>query len=711
MHTSPAPELKFKDIRSWWLNQHFDRPGRRRIRHAHRPGCRRSKPFWFTELGCPAVDKGANQPNVFVDPKSSESSLPYYSHGTRDDFMQRRYLQAFLTALRSRHDPDYVAGANPASGRLRRPHGRSRPPARLRLGRAALSGLPRRHRRLGRRPPTGGSATGSPAASPARRSPPPSPPSSTTTASPAHDAGGLTGMLAGLVIDRVLSAREALQPLELAFFLDARESDGRIVFAQRGAVRPPASPPISWSSTRAGPGARHPHARAGDRPAGLRQAHLHLRRRRLSGRRRGGPPPRRPERPRRRRRSAAGAGARAGRPHGRDLAVRGLGRARACLLRAAAEPPGARAGRRRLAHHRRSLAPAAHHRDRRARRRATSMRAASIPTSTPAPRRRVRRAARRPDRHRRPAARAVPRPAAAARRRAALRRLRRCRPEPLAGRHRLLPLAGKLGLPAQGLSRRRQPSPASRSIRSRPAPPPATTVPAPSASSSTRARSPPSPSWPSSAAPTPPPSRTPTATGRCCSSSRPSSWRPSTYELSLLPARPGRHRGRHALARSPPAPASSCSTAPSRAVDMAPGEIGLAYTWRCGPANRDIGNPSYVETTHAFTGEGLRPLSPAHVRGRALRRRSLPLLGAPHPHRRRQLGRRRGAARRGQRALRDRHPRRHRPSCARSPAPPPPPPTPPPSRPPTSAPRNPRSRCASTSSAPPSAAARPRATL
>ena len=54
-----------------------------------------SKPFWFTELGCPAVDKGANQPNVFIDPKSSESFLPYYSRGTRDDFMQRHCLQAF----------------------------------------------------------------------------------------------------------------------------------------------------------------------------------------------------------------------------------------------------------------------------------------------------------------------------------------------------------------------------------------------------------------------------------------------------------------------------------------------------------------------------------------------------------------------------------------------------------------------------------------
>jgi NlpC/P60 family putative phage cell wall peptidase len=57
--------------------------------------------------------------------------------------------------------------------------------------------------------------------------------------------------------------------------------------------------------------------------------------------------------------------------------------------------------------------------------------------------------------------------------------------------------------------------------------------------------------------------------------------------------------------------------APSEAtlVDMSQDEIGLAYIWRCGPANRDIGHPSYLETTHAFQGTGLRPLSPAHVRG------------------------------------------------------------------------------------------------
>ena len=63
------------------------------------------KPIWFTEIGCPAVDKGANQPSVFPDPKSSEAGLPYFSNGTRDDLIQRRYLEAVLGAF----DPAFGA--------------------------------------------------------------------------------------------------------------------------------------------------------------------------------------------------------------------------------------------------------------------------------------------------------------------------------------------------------------------------------------------------------------------------------------------------------------------------------------------------------------------------------------------------------------------------------------------------------------------------
>jgi hypothetical protein len=53
-----------------------------------------SKSIRFTKLGCPAIDRGTNQPNIFFDPKSSESFTPYFSRGWRDDAIQRAYLQA-----------------------------------------------------------------------------------------------------------------------------------------------------------------------------------------------------------------------------------------------------------------------------------------------------------------------------------------------------------------------------------------------------------------------------------------------------------------------------------------------------------------------------------------------------------------------------------------------------------------------------------------
>lgn len=62
---------------------------------------------WCDELGCGAVDKGANQPNVFGDPKSAESGRPYFSSGLSDPLGQRQFLRAQL---------QYWGGAkNPAS--------------------------------------------------------------------------------------------------------------------------------------------------------------------------------------------------------------------------------------------------------------------------------------------------------------------------------------------------------------------------------------------------------------------------------------------------------------------------------------------------------------------------------------------------------------------------------------------------------------------
>lgn len=55
-----------------------------------------SKPIWFTEFGCAAIDKGSNQPNRFLDPKSAESGIPAFSNGRRDDLIQAQYLRAII---------------------------------------------------------------------------------------------------------------------------------------------------------------------------------------------------------------------------------------------------------------------------------------------------------------------------------------------------------------------------------------------------------------------------------------------------------------------------------------------------------------------------------------------------------------------------------------------------------------------------------------
>ncbi|WP_234612506.1 baseplate multidomain protein megatron [Agrobacterium vitis] len=86
---------RYKDIQSWWENHHYNRVGGVEL-STPSAWVPKQKPIWFTELGCPAVERGANQPNVFPDPKSSENALPYFSSGMRSDAMQRRFLEAHL---------------------------------------------------------------------------------------------------------------------------------------------------------------------------------------------------------------------------------------------------------------------------------------------------------------------------------------------------------------------------------------------------------------------------------------------------------------------------------------------------------------------------------------------------------------------------------------------------------------------------------------
>jgi hypothetical protein len=104
--------FRVKDIWNWWSNAHFERVDGAELSSptAWSP---QSKPIWITEIGCGAVDKGANQPSVFPDPKSAESGLPHFSDGTRDDYMQRRFHEAVLGAF----DPAFGASdaMNPVS--------------------------------------------------------------------------------------------------------------------------------------------------------------------------------------------------------------------------------------------------------------------------------------------------------------------------------------------------------------------------------------------------------------------------------------------------------------------------------------------------------------------------------------------------------------------------------------------------------------------
>lgn len=218
-----------KDLKGWWLNRHYDRPGG--VELAVPTGwVPQSKPFWFTEAGCAAVDKGANEPNAFIDPKSAESRLPPFSSGTPDELMQARHVSAldgYWSAAGS-HNP--VSGVY--GGRMVEPSrvflwawdARPYPqfPAREELWSDAAN-YPLGHWLNGR---AGLLPLGSLIADVMK----------------SHgladvDVAGVEGLVAGFVIDRVMSGRDALETLMTACGIDAVESGGRLrIFMRKRAV-------------------------------------------------------------------------------------------------------------------------------------------------------------------------------------------------------------------------------------------------------------------------------------------------------------------------------------------------------------------------------------------------------------------------------------------------------------------------------------------
>jgi hypothetical protein len=87
--------FRAKDLVGWWSNAHVERVAgvEQGAPTGWVPG---SKPIWLLELGCPAVDRAGNGPNVFPDPKSSENALPPFSRGMRDDVAPARLLAATI---------------------------------------------------------------------------------------------------------------------------------------------------------------------------------------------------------------------------------------------------------------------------------------------------------------------------------------------------------------------------------------------------------------------------------------------------------------------------------------------------------------------------------------------------------------------------------------------------------------------------------------
>lgn len=215
---------RYKDVRSWWSLPHHERIAGTRSAVAS-PWKPRSKPIWFTEIGCPAIDKGTNQPNVFLDPKSSESEMPYFSGGGRDDLIQKRYLEALYDYWGDPAHNPYSEVYDGAMIDMARAHvwaWDARPYPQFPADRSLWAD--------GANYARGHWINGRTATLDMR-----------DVVAEICETGGmhevrtdkLHASLRGMVVQQIETARATLQPLMLAYGFDASEAAGTIVFANR----------------------------------------------------------------------------------------------------------------------------------------------------------------------------------------------------------------------------------------------------------------------------------------------------------------------------------------------------------------------------------------------------------------------------------------------------------------------------------------------
>jgi hypothetical protein len=217
--------FRYKDLKGWWGNSHHNRIDGARLAQPT-DWVPMSKPIRFTEYGCAAIDKATNQPNKFLDPKSVESGLPYFSSGVRDDFVQHQYYIAqsrhwsqddnnpvspaysntmvdfqhcYAWAWDSRPYPDFPGNSNIWSDGLNYDRG---------------------HWLNGR-------VTGQPLSAVVHE---------ICDRSGVAEAAtqDLARMVRGYTVSDVVTARAALQPLSLVYGFDAVEGEGQLRFVHRG---------------------------------------------------------------------------------------------------------------------------------------------------------------------------------------------------------------------------------------------------------------------------------------------------------------------------------------------------------------------------------------------------------------------------------------------------------------------------------------------
>jgi len=197
---------------------------------AHDPESLRGPQFdaaWADEYGCPAVDKGTNQPNLFFDAASSEGALPRASAGMRDDLIQMQYFRAMAAHWGQ-------AEANPVSpvyggpmvdmGNAYAWAWDARPYPAFPLREEVWADGPNHARGHW----LNGRATAQPIEA--------------VLAEIAGRAGldlpdldGVQGVVRGFALDSLSTGRAAIQPLMLACGFDATEREGRLAFRRRDA--------------------------------------------------------------------------------------------------------------------------------------------------------------------------------------------------------------------------------------------------------------------------------------------------------------------------------------------------------------------------------------------------------------------------------------------------------------------------------------------